>query len=83
MSAGLCVLGVPVGSLWLGAIFGMDPMFLGQTQNSVLLRLFPNISVMLEQIYVFQASRTDYTHTRAENNGIFFVCEVHTVSISL
>lgn len=59
---GGCVLGVPVGSLWRGAVFGVDPVFLGQTQNSVLFRLFPNISITLEQIYVFQTSGTDYTH---------------------
>ena len=63
-------------SLWsvqLGAIFCIDPVFLvdeimhEQTQNLVMLRWFPNISIVMEQIYVFKTSTIGYTHTPTEN----------------
>lgn len=66
---GVFVLPVPVWAGQLGAIFCNDPVFFvdeimhEQTQDLVMLRLFPNISIALEQIYVFKTNRTDYTHT--------------------
>lgn len=66
---GAFVLRSPVGSVQLGASFGIDPAFLvkeimrEQTQNLFLLRLFSYVSVMLERIYVFKTSRTDCAHT--------------------
>ena len=72
---------VPVWSVQLGAIFCIDPVFLvdeimhEQTRNLVMLRLFPNISIMMEQIYVFKTSTTGYTHTHTENKWSFLsVC---------
>ena len=71
---------VPVWSVQLGAIFCIDPVFLvdeimhEQTRNLVMLRLFPNISIMMEQIYVFKTSTTGYTHTHTHTekiNGAF------------
>lgn len=44
-------------------------------KNLVMLRLFPNISITMEQIYVFKTSTTGYTHTERENKWSFLsVC---------
>lgn len=57
------------GSVRLGAMFGIDSESLVEeilpehTQGLVLCGLFPNISITLQQIGVFQTSRTDCTHT--------------------
>ena len=70
------VLCVPEWSVQLGAIFCIDPVFLvdeivhEQTQNLVMLKLFPDIPVTMEQIYVFKTSTTGYTHTQ-KINGAF------------
>lgn len=65
---GVFVWCIPVWAVQLGAIFCNDPVFFvdeimhEQTQNLVMLRLFPNISITLEQIYVFKTNKTDSTH---------------------
>lgn len=70
--------GVLVCSVQLGAMFCPDPVLLAdeimheQTQNLVMLRLSPNISITLEQIYVFKTSRTDDTHTHKQKYMVLF-----------
>ena len=67
-----CVWCVLVWSVQLGAIFCIDPVFLvdeimrEQTQNLVMLRLFPNISITMEQIYVFKTSTIGYTERESK-----------------
>lgn len=74
-SGGVFVLCMPVCADQLGAIFCNDPVFFvdeimhEETQNLVMLRLFPNISITLEQIYVFKTNRTDYTHIHKQKKG--------------
>lgn len=75
------VLSVPEGSVQLGAIFCIDPVFLvdeivhEQTENLVMLKLLPDTSITMEQIYVFKTSTTGYTHTHTENKWCFLsVC---------